>query len=267
MGQPQRGQPGQQPHHKPRICHWLPESTLLLCRPWRAVEACHVQSFGHQRLDKVSLYDLCCSGAGHSTRCQTPLKGHYEVCVDDMPQPELRGEEWRQMLCPMLGQEIPGRTVSSLGRLRTQTGRIHSGCLRSGYLANAAANLEYVTPTRPLFGKQAGSAEGQMQVRLQACLEPSAQEQRRVDMVSINLDCCRGVGIEKLHPRKAAADWWLRVPGCRCLPVTSGRGVEGRGLGGACGRQEEASKGPVKGSPIHYSTVSPAHCLRWHPGD
>ena len=66
---------------------------------------------------------------------QTPLKGNYEVCVDDMPQPELKGEEWRQMLCPMLGEKIPGRTVSSLGRLRTQTGRIHSGCLRSGYLA------------------------------------------------------------------------------------------------------------------------------------
>ena len=65
---------------------------------------------------------------------ETPLKG-YEMRFADLHQPELPGEEWRQMMRPTFGKEVPGRTVSSLGRLRTQAGRIHSGCLRSGHPA------------------------------------------------------------------------------------------------------------------------------------
>ena len=39
------------------------------------------------------------------------------------------------MLCPVSSQEVVGRMVSSLGRLRTRTGHIRSGSLRGGYLA------------------------------------------------------------------------------------------------------------------------------------
>ena len=46
----------------------------------------------------------------------------------------LDGEEWRQMLDPMSGSEVPGRMVSSLGRIRSQTGIISRGCrTRQGY--------------------------------------------------------------------------------------------------------------------------------------
>lgn len=38
------------------------------------------------------------------------------------------------MLCPISGNEVPGRMVSSLGRVKNQAGRIHSGCIRGGYL-------------------------------------------------------------------------------------------------------------------------------------
>ena len=65
---------------------------------------------------------------------RTPLKG-YEVCVASWPQPELKGEEWRQMLCPVSSEEVSGRMVSSLGRLRMRSGLIHRGCLRNGYPA------------------------------------------------------------------------------------------------------------------------------------
>ena len=40
-----------------------------------------------------------------------------------------------------LGAEVPGRMVSSLGRLRTQTGRIHHGTLRNDYLAARYGSL------------------------------------------------------------------------------------------------------------------------------
>ena len=39
------------------------------------------------------------------------------------------------MLCPVSGEEVPSRMVSSLGRLRMRSGLIHTGCLRNGYPA------------------------------------------------------------------------------------------------------------------------------------
>ena len=82
-------------------------------------------------------------------RRQTPLKG-YEVCVADLPQPELPGEDWKPMLCPVSGEEVPGRLVSSLGRLRTCVGAISTGYLRrdgyfrSGYSFGSGSRYEYV---------------------------------------------------------------------------------------------------------------------------
>ena len=48
----------------------------------------------------------------------------YELCCAELPQPELAREEWKQMLCPVSGQEVAGRTLSSLGRLRMRSGHI-----------------------------------------------------------------------------------------------------------------------------------------------
>ena len=65
-------------------------------------------------------------------RRQKPLKG-YEICVADLHH-ELPGEEWRPMLCSLFAEEVPGRMVSSLGRVRARHGKIHNGSPRNGYL-------------------------------------------------------------------------------------------------------------------------------------
>ena len=47
---------------------------------------------------------------------------------------QVDGEEWRQMHDPVSGCKVPGRMVSSLGRITSQRNRTYSGCLRkSGY--------------------------------------------------------------------------------------------------------------------------------------
>ena len=46
------------------------------------------------------------------------------------------GEEWRQMRDPKSGRPVPGRMVSSLGRLKFLNGRVSFGCLEKvGYLS------------------------------------------------------------------------------------------------------------------------------------
>ena len=79
--------------------------------------------------------DLGVSHSAVSAACwrHAPLKG-YEVCVADFGEPELPGEEWRQMHCPMSREEVPGRMVSSHGRVMLRSGRVHKGYLRKdGY--------------------------------------------------------------------------------------------------------------------------------------
>ena len=46
-----------------------------------------------------------------------------------------RGEEWRPMKCPRSGLLVPGRAVSSWGRIRSKRGHVSFGCiLKEGYL-------------------------------------------------------------------------------------------------------------------------------------
>ena len=72
------------------------------------------------------------SAVSRACRRQTPLKG-YDVCVADLNENMLPGEEWRPMRCPVAHQEIDGRMVSSRGRLRTCYGLINNGCMSSAY--------------------------------------------------------------------------------------------------------------------------------------
>ena len=62
------------------------------------------------------------------------VKG-FEFRLADVAKTEVwQGEEWRQMYDPISGFEVPGRMVSSLGRIRMCNGRISKGHLRkSGY--------------------------------------------------------------------------------------------------------------------------------------
>ena len=64
-------------------------------------------------------------------RRQKQLKG-YQFRFANLHELELQGEEWRPMLCTVWGDEVPGRMVSSLGRLRTCFGCVHSGSLHPG---------------------------------------------------------------------------------------------------------------------------------------
>ena len=76
------------------------------------------------------------SAVSNACRHQTSLKG-YEISLVDLQKPalpgeaheaeSLAGEKWVPMLCPMYGEEVHERMVSSLGRLRTRSGHIHSG--------------------------------------------------------------------------------------------------------------------------------------------
>ena len=72
------------------------------------------------------------SAASQACLLQKPLKG-YELRATELHEPELSGEEWRPMLCPVSRQEVAGRLVSSLGRLRTCSGLVHNGCMSSTY--------------------------------------------------------------------------------------------------------------------------------------
>ena len=76
--------------------------------------------------------ELSVSRKAVSKACQNkaPLQG-YEFIFADLNQLDWPGEDWRQMLCPVVADEVPGRLVSSFGRFRTSSGRIRTGYLRN----------------------------------------------------------------------------------------------------------------------------------------
>ena len=84
---------------------------------------------------------ICRHTISSSCRRNLPAKG-FEFKFHDMDQVEvtMAGEEWRPMLDPSSGAQVPGRLVSSLGRLGWEitTKRVSQGCLcSSGYYRTA----------------------------------------------------------------------------------------------------------------------------------
>ena len=76
---------------------------------------------------------VSCSAVSAACQNQRPLKS-YEVSFLDLEEPQLPGEVWKPMLCPLSHKAVPGRAISSLGRLRMRTGLIQTGYLsRDGY--------------------------------------------------------------------------------------------------------------------------------------
>ena len=55
------------------------------------------------------------SAVSSACRQKRPLKGN-EVCYLVLREPQLKGEVWKPMLCPVSGNVVPRRMVSSLGR-------------------------------------------------------------------------------------------------------------------------------------------------------
>ncbi len=66
-------------------------------------------------------------------RNNSECKG-FHFRFDDSSNQCLPGEEWQTMLHPNSGEEVPGRTVSSFGRMRSLRGVVHTGYqAKTGY--------------------------------------------------------------------------------------------------------------------------------------
>lgn len=104
------------------------------CKPvrWRKCgartwETCASISLASKQLGICnSTVRRCCQGL-------SSLSG-LEIQFQDVGQTALDGEEWRPMLDPISFSEVPGRRVSSLGRITSQRGSIYKGSLNEvGY--------------------------------------------------------------------------------------------------------------------------------------
>ena len=90
------------------------------------------------------------SSVWHGCHRGKSVKG-YEFQLADCGEIEtLEGEEWQQMYDPMSGLKVPGRMVSSLGRIKSKNGKISWGCLektgyyRTGMCLTSHRRTEYV---------------------------------------------------------------------------------------------------------------------------
>ena len=62
----------------------------------------------------------------------------YEFRFQDINEDVLPGEEWRKIRDPATGMELPGRMVSSLGRVMLQHGFVYRGCRQQeGYFVTS----------------------------------------------------------------------------------------------------------------------------------
>ena len=76
-------------------------------------------------ISSASISKSCCQGA--------PFKG-YEFAFQDVQEDTAEGEHWRPMIDPHSGHPVPGRLVSSLGRITSRYGHVSRGCQsKSGY--------------------------------------------------------------------------------------------------------------------------------------
>ena len=107
-----------------------------LCKPvaWRKRGAKTWETFASVSLAAEQLaiapvvVSNCCRGLSSVSGC--------ELRFEDVGQTPLEGEEWRPMLDPISFSEVPGRQVSSLGRITSQRVSISKGSLNKvGYYA------------------------------------------------------------------------------------------------------------------------------------
>ena len=74
-------------------------------------------------------------------REQAAAKGYEFRYQDAMCEHSLTGEEWRSMVNPMSCAEVPGRMVSSFGRITSRSGLVGQGSLtRQGYYKTTVRN-------------------------------------------------------------------------------------------------------------------------------
>ena len=98
-----------------------------------------------------------------------PFRG-YELRFGEFDVAHVEGEEWRHVLDPNSGQKVPGRLVSSHGRLKFQSGRISFGKMQNhGYLSTTytlasmvRAELVHRLVAAAFLGKRPGPAYSQI---------------------------------------------------------------------------------------------------------
>lgn len=80
------------------------------------------------------------STVSRASRQGRPAKGFEFQLAESTESTAFVGEEWLQMYDPMSGTAVPGRMVSSFGRIRSQNGRISQGHkLKEGYFQTQLA--------------------------------------------------------------------------------------------------------------------------------
>ena len=74
----------------------------------------------------------------NASRQGKAVKGYEFQLADNRETGPLEGEDWQQMYDPVSGLKVPGRMVSSFGRIKSKTGLVSWGCLeKSGYYRTA----------------------------------------------------------------------------------------------------------------------------------
>ena len=192
---------------------------------------------------KVAAQQLGMSTSTVSKCCKTmsSSKG-IEFKPASLMDEHIPGEEWRQMRDPRSGRAVPGRMVSSMGRLKFLNGRISFGYLeKNGYLS---------TTLRSDFGCQFERVH-----RLVAAAflgDPPTPMHSQVNHKDGDKGNNCAVNLEYVTPRENNMHRWLNATGVSCR--SDSKSVESRAYtqGGAW--------------TLHPSLASAAAVLGVRPG-
>ena len=92
---------------------------------------------------KIAALETGVSTRSVSLSCfqRKPIKGHDFVYAHVAEDEHMPGEVWKQMRDPWSGDEVPGRMVSSYGRMQFKNGRVSLGHLtKQGYYVTTLAS-------------------------------------------------------------------------------------------------------------------------------
>ncbi|CAK9048747.1 unnamed protein product [Durusdinium trenchii] len=91
---------------------------------------------------------MCKETVSEACRTESAAKG-YEFRYQNLSELVFPGEEWRPVVVDPLGGKVPGRMVSSLGRITSQAGLISRGHLtQQGYYATMLQTI-WSGPVQP----------------------------------------------------------------------------------------------------------------------
>ncbi|CAK9118032.1 unnamed protein product [Durusdinium trenchii] len=100
---------------------------------WRAVES-QTWTTSPSMKEAAAELGMSLNSVWRGCRCVKAVKGYEFQLADSQGTGALEGEDWRQMYDPVSGLKVPGRMVSSRGRIKSRNGLISLGCLlKSGY--------------------------------------------------------------------------------------------------------------------------------------